>query len=230
MDKANSYKIEKPQSLKEKVYLWIKDQVLSGELPPGEPIVETKLAGQLGVSRTPVHQAIIQLEQEGFVASVQFKGFFVGGISSRDIREIYQLREILETHLLRETAKQFTEEELEQIEFIIQAADEALQSGDVASFLEANRAFHHSFARKYDNQRISDILANLDEHLYRILSFEFQTQPDKLLASQREHKLMLEAIREGDVESAVSLLRKHLKFADTFLDGRWDAERGGEGE
>jgi len=205
-------KVEKSQSLEEKVYLQIKKAILDCVLPPGSPLIETRLAEELGVSRTPIRKAIARLEQEGFVTAASSKGYHVAEISLQDIREIYQLREILECHLVRETAKQFNQEELEELESALRAADQALEKGDYPGFLATNRAFHHAFDRKYGNQHISDMLANLDEHIYRNLMSEFQVQESKVLtaSSYGEHKLILEAIREGDVESAVSSIRDHL--------------------
>lgn len=206
-------KIQKSRSLDEKAYLQIKKAILDCTLPPGASLVETRLAEELGVSRTPIRKAIARLEQEGFVTAAPSKGYNVAEVSLQEIREMYQLREILECHLVRETAQQFTREELEEMESALQAADEALEKGDYPGFLATNRAFHHAFDRKYGNQCISEVLSNLDEHIYRNLMSEFQAQDSKLLtlSSYDEHKLILEAIREGDVESAVSLMRDHLR-------------------
>lgn len=206
-------KIKKPQSLDEKVYLQIKKAILDCRLPPGAPLIETHLAKELGVSRTPIRKAIARLEQEGFVTAAPSKGYHVAEISLQEIRETYQLREILECHLVRETAKLFTQEELEEMESALRAADQALEKGDYPGFLATNRAFHHAFDRKYGNQRISDVLANLDEHIYRNLMSEFRAQDSRTLnsSSYHEHKLILEAIREGNVESAVAIMRDHLR-------------------
>jgi len=223
------YQIERPQTLDERAYLQIKKAILSGMLVPGEPIVETQLAEELGVSRTPVRKAIWRLEQEGFITSAPFKGYYVSKIDSQDIKEIYQLREILECHLVGETARQFTREDLAEIECAVLAADEALEEGDYSAFLESNRRFHHAFDRKYGNERISDVLRNLDERMRWILSTEVQDQRDVVEASFQEHKLIFEAIREGDVESAVSLMRQHLTgICRAILSRREGSEHGAE--
>jgi DNA-binding GntR family transcriptional regulator len=211
---ASLSKIEKPQSLDDRAYLRIKKAILDCTLPPGAPLIETRLAEDLGVSRTPIRKAIARLEQEGFVTAAPSKGYHVAEISLQDIREIYQLREILECHLVRETARQFTQEELDEIESALRAANQALEDGDYPGFLAANRPFHHAFDRKYGNQRISDVLANLDEHVYRNLMSEFRVQESEALtlsSSYGDHRLILETIREGNVESAVSLMRDHLR-------------------
>jgi len=172
----------------------------------------------LGVSRTPVRRAIARLEQEGFVTPDASKGYKVAEIVLRDLKEIYQLREILECHLIRETALQFTEEELAGIEGALQAADRAMEQDDYPGFLSANRAFHHSFDREYGNQHISEVLDRLDEHVTRAIMWGFRGRGGGVsdLLGYGDHKVILKAVREGDVESAVSVMRDHLRYGPHF--------------
>lgn len=206
-------KIEKPPSVDDTAYLHIKRAILDCALAPGQGLVETRLAEELGVSRTPVRRAIARLEQEGFAVTDGPKGYKVAEISREDLGEIYKLREILECHMVRETASSFTDEELDEIEVALRAADQALGEDDYGAFLAANRAFHHSFDRKYGNQRVSDLLVSLDEHTWRNLVWVLRAKGSARLtpSSYHEHRLVLEALREGDVETAVSLVRDHLR-------------------
>jgi DNA-binding GntR family transcriptional regulator len=211
-------RIRKPRSVDETTYAEIKKAVLDCVLAPGTPLVETRLAEELGVSRTPIRRAIARLEQEGFAIADPSKGYRVAEISGRELEEMYRLREILECHLVRETAKQFTPQELDEIESALAAADEALGEEDYPAFLAANRMFHHSFDRKYGNQRISDVLANLDEHVYRAIMWGFRGREDRGSSQlgYGDHRLILKAIREGDVEAAVSVMREHLRYGPHF--------------
>ena len=212
-------KIEKPPSVDDTAYLHIKRAILDCALAPGQGLVETRLAEELGVSRTPVRRGIARLEQEGFVTPDVSKGYKVAGISLRELEEMYQLREILECHLIRETAEQFTEDELAVMESALQAADQALEQDDYPAFLAANRGFHHAFDRKYGNQRISEVLDRLDEHVYRAIMWGFRGRGGGVsdLLGYGDHKLVLKAIREGDVESAVSVMRDHLRYGPHFV-------------
>jgi len=211
-------KIAKPPSVDDTAYSQVKQAILDCVLAPGAPLVETRLAEELGVSRTPVRRAIARLEQEGFVGPDVSKGYKVSEISVRDLEEMYQLREILECHLIRETAPHFTEEELAEIEGALLAADQAMEQDDYPAFLAANRGFHHVFDRKYGNQHISRVLDRLDEHVYRAIMWGFRVRggggKDQL--GYRDHSLVLKAIREGDVESACSVMRDHLRFGPHF--------------
>jgi DNA-binding GntR family transcriptional regulator len=145
---ATLSKIEKPQSLDEAVYQQIKNAILNVTLMPGSPLIETRLADELGVSRTPIRKALARLEQEGFVSAAPSKGYQVAEILLQDIQQIYDLREILECHLVRETAASFTAEELSELEAALDAADHAFQKEDYAGFLSTNRLFHHAFDLK----------------------------------------------------------------------------------
>jgi DNA-binding GntR family transcriptional regulator len=202
--------IERPESLGAKVHARIKEKILACELPPGEQIVETRLAEQLGVSRTPVHQAVSQLAQEGFVRIDARGNAWVADADPRDVQEIVQLREILETHVVRETAPLFTPDELTEMETMLSEADALLRRGDVPAFLKTNRNFHHFFDRKFGNRYISDVLDRLDNHLYRILSLQFHAEPSALWASQRDHESILQSLRQGAVDSAVARMREHV--------------------
>jgi len=203
-------KLEKPQSLDEQAYLHIKKALLDGVFRPGEFLAEVRLAEKLGISKTPIRKAMARLQQDGFLVNVPYKGYYVADVSAKDIIEIYQLREILECYLVRETAQRFTPAELDDMESVLQASEEAFEEGDYVGFVVRNREFHHVFDRKCSNQRISNVLTNLDEHVWRILLYELQDEQSVLLASHRDHHLILEAIREDNVEFAVHLMRNHL--------------------
>lgn len=206
-------KIDKGQSFGERVYLQIKQAILDGKLLPGAFIAETQLADSLGISRTPVRNAIPRLEHEGFIISVPTKGYQVAEISFHDIEEIYQLKEILECHMIRETADKFTPAEIDELEALLQVANLVLEKEDYAGFLKASRDFHHELESKFGNQRISNLLASLDEHVSRFIIAQLRTQSIQLSNSPalQDHRLILEAIRKRNVEKAVSLTRDHLR-------------------
>jgi DNA-binding GntR family transcriptional regulator len=218
-ERALLTKIEKPPSVDDTAYVQIKQAILDCVLVPGAPLVETRLAEELGVSRTPIRRAIARLEQEGLVAADPPKGYNVTQISLPDQEEIYQLREILECYLVHETADQFSEEELDEMESALRAADQALEEEDYPGFLATNRLFHHAFDRKFGNQHISEVLANLDDHVYRAIMWGFHLREGEIVRGlgYRDHELILKAIREEDVESAVSRMQAHLRHGPRFV-------------
>jgi DNA-binding GntR family transcriptional regulator len=202
-------RIERPKSLEEQAYFDIKQAILRGQFLPGEFLAEMQVAQELGISKTPIRKAMARLQQEGFLVNIPYKGYNVAEISAADTKEIYELRRILECHLVRETALQFTEAELDEMEASFQAAEDAMERRDYILYLACNREFHHAFPRKYGNQRILKVLTNLDEHVQRILLHKMQQEGSYDLSS-RDHRLILAAIRTGDIEAAESLMRDHL--------------------
>ncbi len=204
-------KLEKSKSLDEKAYLQIKDAILTCKLPPGEFLAEVRIAESLGVSKTPIRNAMARLYQEGFLINIPYKGHFISEISIEGISEIYELRIILECHVLRETAIKFSLAELDAIESIIVAAEEAFDRGEMDRYVHLNREFHHAFDLKYGHRRISDVLTNLDEHVQRIIFYALQNGYHDLLDTQRDdHRLILTALRAGEIDSAVELMKNHL--------------------
>jgi DNA-binding GntR family transcriptional regulator len=213
-------KIEKAKSFDEQAYLHIKDAIVKGLLRPGEFVAEVRLAEELGISKTPVRKAVARLRDQGFLVAVPYKGHFVSDISVEDISEVYELRQLLECHLVRNTVEQFTATDLEAMGATLKAADDALKHEDVDQYVMHNREFHHYFDRKYGHQRISDVLDNLDEHVQRIILYARQSDYYYLIEHQQdEHRQILEATRRKDVELAVRLMRSHLSnFCDALVE------------
>lgn len=203
--------LEKPKSLDEQAYLHIKEAILTCALAPGEALAEVRLAEELGVSKTPIRKAMARLQQEGFVVTVPYKGHLVADISAKDVAEIYELRQILECHLVRHTTLLFTPAELEEMNRLLHRAQAALERDDKKRYVMLNRRFHHMFDRKYSHRHISDVLTNLDEHVQRIILYTQQNAFGDLLEKQRDdHRLILEAVEERNVEVAVKLMEDHL--------------------
>jgi DNA-binding GntR family transcriptional regulator len=211
-------KIERAKSLDEKAYLRIKKAIMDCTFLPGEFLAELQLARDLGISKTPIRKAMARLEQEGFLVNIPFKGYYVADITVEDIIELYELREFLEAPLVRRTAPLFTQAELDEMESVVQAAEEALEQGNYADYFALNRKFHHTFAYKYGNRRILNVLINLDEHVQRVLSYLHQKGLGHLLGGGADHLAIIAAIREGDFESAQRLMRNHLAAFREAID------------
>lgn len=209
----NLVKLERPQLLEEQAYHRIKQAILVGTFPPGAFLAEVQVAQDLGISKTPVRKAMARLQEEDFLDNVPYKGYFVADISAEDTQEIYQLRRILECHLVRETTLQFTAAELDEMDKNVEAATAAFERGNFPEYITLNRDFHHTFPRKFGNRRILKVLTNLDEHIRRILLHRLQNETNETddILSPVQHEMIVDAIRAGDVEGAVTLMRNHLK-------------------
>jgi len=202
-------KITEPISLKDKAYDAIKSAILSLKLKPGEPLVESELARQLGISKTPVRDALLELEREGFVTKVLFKGTYVTEVTLKDVREIFQLRAVLEGLAARLAAPLFSPQEVEQMAENLTAAEAALAEGNLALCSERGKRFHDAIINKADNQRLTLIIRNLDDHVqrFRLLSDQISGRLNK---SVREHRRILEALRQRDPAAAEQAMRDHL--------------------
>jgi DNA-binding GntR family transcriptional regulator len=202
-------RVAEPVSLKDKAYKALKSAILSLKLKPGDPLVESDLAQQLGISKTPVRDALLELEREGFVTKVLFKGTYVTEITLKDVREVFQVRAVLEGLAARLAAPFFSAKDLEEGEKIITAAEAALAEGDIALCSEHGKRFHRLIINKADNQRLQTIILNLDDHLqrFRLLSDQINGRLNKSL---KEHRKILEALGRKDPLAAEETARGHL--------------------
>ncbi|MEW6230714.1 MAG: GntR family transcriptional regulator [Chloroflexota bacterium] len=202
-------RVEGPLSLKDKAYAAIKDAILSLQLKPGEPLVETELAEQLGISKTPVRDALQQLERGGFVTRVLFKGTYVTEVTLKDVKEVFQLRAVLEGLAARLAAPLLTPEEWDEGERLIGTAEAALAQGNRELCSQLGKQFHNLVIQKTDNQRLIPILHNLDDHLqrFRLVSDQISGRLEK---SVQEHRRVLEALRQRDPALAEQAMRDHL--------------------
>jgi DNA-binding GntR family transcriptional regulator len=202
-------KVETLQSLKDKAYTAIKDTILSLQFEPGMPLVESEVAQQLGISKTPVRDALQELEREGFVTRILFKGTHVTDVTMKDMTEVFQLRAVLEGLAARLATSLFSERELDRIAMHLSAAESALAEGNLALCSQQGQKLHKAIIDKADSQRLTLIIHNLDDHVrrFRALSDRISGRLDK---SVREHRRVLETLYWRDPVAAEQAMRDHL--------------------
>lgn len=198
-----------PTSLKQQVYEVIKEAILTLRFKPGDALVEAELAERLGVSKTPVRDALSDLEKEGLVVRVLHKGTYVSRITKRDICEIFELRAVLEGLAARLATPHMTSEDLERLATLLREQDEYLAKGDIANASLCNRRFHAAIIEKAGRHRLHDILAHLEDHTrrFRVLSDHLHGRLNK---STGEHAKVLDALRRQDAEAAERMMQAHL--------------------
>lgn len=196
-------------SLKDKAYAAIKEAILSLRFEPGMPLVESDLAQQLGISKTPVRDALQELEREGFVTRVPFKGTYVTDVTVPDMVEIFQLRAVLEGLAARLATPALSQEELDRIERNLTAAEAALAEGDLACCSEHGQCLHVTILDKAGNERLTSITHNLDDHVkrFRIISDRISGRLDR---SVKEHRRVQAAFSQRDPAAAEAAMRDHL--------------------
>jgi DNA-binding GntR family transcriptional regulator len=197
-------------------YEKIKEAILTFQLLPGQSLVENELAAQLEISKTPVRDALLQLEKEGLVTRILYKGAYVSGVTPQDMAELYEIRVVIEGYATRIAAPLLTDEEIETAEQIIEEQLKALKEKNNIEVLRLNRCFHDLIVLKCPNQRLKQILANLEDHLkrYRLLS---TYQAGRLEKSMPEHFDILKAIKSRDAKAAEEAMKKHLASLENDL-------------
>lgn len=204
--------------LREIVFETLREAIISATLKPGERLMEIQLAEEMGVSRTPVREAIRKLELEGFVVMVPRKGAYVAGISMKDIADVFEIRAALESLAAGLAAERITEEELEQLERILVKIGECVQKNDLGQLIDVDTEFHDTLYKACRNERLVQIVSNLREQIQRARTASLST-PGRMKDALEEHKKIVEAVSERNVELAQQLAREHIENAEnTMLD------------
>ncbi|MCU1489414.1 MAG: transcriptional regulator, GntR family [Acidimicrobiaceae bacterium] len=191
------------------VYDELKAAIIDLRLAPGEPLREAAIAESLGVSKTPVREALGRLEQEGLVEAMSFKGAVVSSYSRRDLVDLYELRELLEVRALREAAASMTDEDLARLDTLI-ADGERLRSAKRVKQLEVViDSFDAILYEQVTNRRISVLIDNLRAHLTRIGRLTTEI-PGRLYQSVDEHARIADALKARDADAAEVALREHI--------------------
>jgi DNA-binding GntR family transcriptional regulator len=203
-----------------RVYESLRQRIISGELTPGLPINEADFARELSVSKTPVREALRQLERDGFVENVPGRGSAISHIKPQDIREVFEIREILEVGAAKRAAWMHGTEELRRKleECRRMLAEEASQENvhEWGSWEDV----HLSIVKAVGNQALVDMYLGLLDRIHRMRSFYGKRFTQRRLHEiLGEHTAVLEAIVAGDAERAEQMVQRHLRNAGTFLIG-----------
>jgi DNA-binding GntR family transcriptional regulator len=187
----------------------IRDAIIDVRLRPGEPLREATIATQLGVSKTPIREALARLEQEGLVETTSFKGAVVSGYSPRDLEEIYELRSLLEGAAVRGVAIDASEEARARLTEVVAKSRELRDAGELTELAGLLDDFDQIIYGQVSNQRIRALIDNLRAHLTRIGKLT-EGIPGRVEASVEEHALIVDAIMEHRPEDAERLMRAHI--------------------
>lgn len=196
--------------LRDVVFKTIRQAILTGELKPGERLMEIHLAEKLGVSRTPVREAIRQLELEGLVIMVPRKGAQVASITEKSMTDVLELRLALDKLAVELACKRITEEQKAELKDKLEAFEKAVETKDAGEIAKADVAYHDMIFDATGNLRLGQMVNNLAEQMYRY-RFEYikdATRHDKLIS---EHRKIYEAIMARNVEEAVEAISIHIK-------------------
>ncbi len=208
-----------PTSLRDEARRAIRAGIIAGNIEAGEVISVRVLAARLGVSATPVREAVLSLAREGLLIPIRNKGFQVPTLSDQDLQEILEVRLMLEVPAVVQLAGRLPEDRHEHFIALVAALGESATSGDVITFLEADRDFHLSLLRELGNQRLVDMVALLRDQV-RLYGIPHLAEQHLLTDSAEEHALILQSIIDGDAERTGQLIRCHLEHTTGIWAGR----------
>ena len=209
-------KLDSYKPLREVVYETLREAIKSGSLTPGERLMEIQLAEELGVSRTPVREAIRKLELERFVVMLPRRGTYVANLSLKDINEVFEIRSALDGLAAGLAAERITEEELEQMERLLVEIADHIEQRDNQKIVAADEAFHDILYRASRNERLVGIIYNLREQFTRFRSISIN-YPGRLQNTLEEHRQVVEAIAQRNPEAAQQKAREHIENAEQTL-------------
>ncbi|GAF14158.1 transcriptional regulator, GntR family [Bacillus sp. JCM 19045] len=195
--------------LKDVAYEKIKSKILEEHYEPGQFLSERTLIDELGMSKTPIKNALVRLESEGFVTVSSKQGIIVIDISIERINDIYNLRIALETYSCQEIYQRITEEQIKELEENIEATKLAAMNKDVKAFATLDHEFHLAISEFAGNSEITKILLNYQDHLRRITLRHLKKDPNRVQKFYAEHVDILEALKNKDGDCS-SLMKKHL--------------------
>jgi len=203
-------------SLRIRVFNELEDAIINGDYHEGDSLNEIKLSHELGVSRTPVREALMQLELEGLVKNIPNKGAVVIGISEKDIEDIYAIRMHIEGFASRLCAENINPEKAAALQKIVELQEFYLSKLDIDQIWHLDSSFHKMIYGGSENRPLMSMLSNFHNYIKRArdISFKATGRADKSVA---EHRLILEAIQSGNGELAESLTKEHIYNAKANL-------------
>ncbi len=203
-------------SLRAQVFSEIEKAILNGVLKPGESLIECKLSSELGVSRTPVREALRQLELEGLVKTVPNKGAIVIGISESDIEDIYSIRKVVEALAARWAAEKISDADIEKLSNVVELQEFYVSKNDLIQVWQLDTAFHEIIFNACGSRILMHTLTGFHHYIQKARELSLKTRGRPSLAVA-EHKKILEALKNHNPDEAERLTSEHISRAqDNF--------------
>ncbi len=218
-----SQELSENYSLSSRVFYRLREDILSGKYQDREELREVAIANELGVSRTPVREALRQLELEGLVQIIPNKGACVSAISSTDVHDIYMIRARLEGLCARWVTENITEQALEELEQNVYLADFHAERNHLDQLAELDTQFHRILYSACNSKMLEHLLVDYHQYVMRIRKLTLSVH-ERGVASNNEHRAIMEAIKAKDADEAERLASEHIQnaFANMVKNGFYD--------
>lgn len=210
--------LDELKPLRDRIASLIRESILKGKLRPGERLMEIDVANSLGISRTPLREAFLQLESEGFVKVIPRKGAIVSETSPDDAQETYEIKGALEALAAKLAANKITKKEIEDLIKLNERMRKISQSKqkDYSEFLELNSAFHKIINSSSGNQKLIKMIENLRHQTFRY-NFIFLSLQSNLKDSVQDHDKIINALKKKDADLVEKLVKRHNENAKNLL-------------
>ena len=209
--------------LRDEVFNTLRERILKGVLKPGERLMEIHLADQLGVSRTPIREAIRMLELEGLVKMVPRKGAQVAKISREDLQDVLEVRKALDTLAVELACERINEDEIVKLKMAEDEFERVLKNGDTTQIAEADVAFHDVIQVASKNKRLKSMISNLAERIYRYRFEYIKQQSDGGKTLVMEHREIIRCIEQNDVDAAIKAIELHIDNQESSIATQLEA-------
>lgn len=202
--------------LRDVVFNTLREAILTGDIEPGERLMEIRLAEKLGVSRTPIREAIRMLQLEGLVNMTPRKGTVVAEISKEDLKNVLEVRKVLEQLAVEKSCENVSDEAVSELRENLKEFNAAIKKKNPSDIAKIDVAFHDIIYRITGNDRLIQILYNIREQMYRY-RLEYIKDQDTRQTVVRDHENLIEAIVNKDVEKAKSIIVAHIEHQEKTI-------------
>ncbi|WP_328587641.1 GntR family transcriptional regulator [Anaerosacchariphilus polymeriproducens] len=196
--------------LRDVVFNTLREAILKGELKPGERLMEIQLAERLGVSRTPIREAIRKLELEGLVLTIPRRGAEVAKMTEKNMREVLVVRKALEVLAVEIACEVITQPQIVELKEVAKAFEQSMNSKDLKKIAEADVRFHDLIYQSTGNKRLVQILNNLREQIYRY-RIEYLKDASTYPSLLQEHQALIEGLKNRDKEFVKDIMNRHIE-------------------
>ncbi len=201
---------------REEVYLSIKEAILMGEFAPGERLSIGRLLQRIGFSPTPIREALLKLEQEGFVSRLPKGGFIVSRFTKKDIDQIFDIRSLLESYALDLAIRHIKKEDILWLERNVKESETYIQRREWHKVSKLNTEFHDYLNRLSQNERLLAMINGLRDQIFQYRSAILRV-PQKAKVSIEHHKRMIDAIKKKDGELLKRLIQEHIQVGKEVI-------------
>lgn len=208
--------LESYKPLREIVFETMREAIIRGDLAPGERLMEVQLAEEMGVSRTPVREAIRKLELEGFVAMIPRKGAYVADYTIKDITDVFEIRAALESLAAGLACERITEQEIDELQILVVKVGKTIKDNDIDALVEVDTEFHDRIYKASRNSRLEQMISNLREQIQRFRATSLAS-PGRIKDTLEEHKGIVDAIATRDIALAQRLAAEHVENAENIF-------------